>query len=431
MRSSRRRLVKLLGAGVTAPWLAGCVAPTGSPLSRVRSRARVVIIGGGFAGVTVARELKAAAPNLSVALIEPKRRYVACPFSNLVIAGLRSLEEQTFSYAALQSDGIYVVHDSAVAVDYDARTVRLAEGDDLPFDRLEVTPGIELDYDALSGYDAAAAEVAPHAWQAGPQTLLLRRQLEAMPDGGVVAMAIPDNPYRCPPGPYERASLIAWYLKQHKPRAKLLLLDAKDRFSKQPLFEQAWQQEYGELLSWQGRSDGAAVTRVDAQTQTLYTDFDSVRADVLNVIPPQRAGAIARQANLVDESGWCPVDAASFESLRQAGTYVLGDAAIANAMPKSAFAANAQGRHCAAQVLRNLAGEPPLDGKLLNTCYSLVRPGYGISVAGVYEPAGEFWQEIDGAGGASPVTAPARQRSLEAEYAAAWFDHLTGSLFGR
>lgn len=427
--SIRRRT--LLKQGTLLPFtalLASCQSsPTGSSDTR---NARVVIIGGGFGGVTAARTLKAVAPDLDVVLIEPRRSYVACPFSNLVVAGLRDIKAQTFGYTAVEAMGVRILHDRALEVDPVARRVTLDSRAELSYDRLIMAPGIELNYDALPGYSRDAANSLPHAWDAGPQTVLLRDQLRALPEGGTVAMAIPDNPYRCPPGPYERASLIAWYLKQHKPRAKLLLLDAKDRFSKQPLFMAAWKTLYGDRVEWLGRSDGAAVIEVDAANRTLITDFDQHQADVVNVIPPQRAAAVARRADLTDRTGWCPIDAATFESSRHRAAHVIGDAAIANAMPKSAFAANAQGRLVALQILRSLNDLPPIDTKLMNTCYSLVSPDYGISVAGVYAADGPLWASQPGSGGASPMDAPDGQRKAEANYARAWFRHITDQVFG-
>jgi NADPH-dependent 2,4-dienoyl-CoA reductase/sulfur reductase-like enzyme len=392
--------------------------------------ARVVVIGGGFAGASCARALKRLDRDLAVTLIEPSARFTACPFSNVVIAGLRDLAAQEFGYDGLKRDGIEVVPQAAVAVDAQARHVTVADGTAFDYQRLVLAPGIELRFDALPGYDEAAAEAMPHAWKAGAQTLVLRRQLEAMEDGGVVVMAVPASPYRCPPGPYERASLIAHYLKTRKPRSKLIVLDAKDRFSKQPLFEAAWQALYPGLVEWVSLSFGGQVTEVDAAAMTLVTDFDRHRADVANVIPPQRAGAIAATAGVADQTGWCPIDPVSFESRLQPGIHVIGDAAIAGAMPKSAFAADSQAKVCAAAVASLLRGEAPAAQKLVNTCYSLVAPDYGISVAGVYHPSGGLLAEVEGAGGTSPREAPASFRQAEARFAEAWFQTITAAVFG-
>ncbi len=419
---TRRRVLRELGAG------AGALAL--NPFPSLAASARVVVIGGGFAGASCARKLRGVAPDLEVTLIEPKQTYTACPFSNLVVAGQRSISDQEFDYRGVAATGVRVVHRSAVDVDPVARRVRLDDESFLSYDRLVMAPGIELRWGALEGYDEAAAERMPHAWQAGSQTLLLRRQLEAMPDGGLAVIAAPQSPYRCPPGPYERASLVAAYLKREKPRSKLLLLDAKDNFSKKPLFQQAWQELYGDLIEWQGASDGATLTSVDAAAMTLQTDFDEFSPDVANVIPPQQAGFIARRAGLTDASGWCPIKPLTFESRLVENIHVIGDAAIANAMPKSAFAANAQAGLCAVQVARLLAGEAPLDTTLLNTCYSLVGPDYGISVAGVYHPTESAWQSVSGAGGTSALDAGVDVRQKEAGYAEHWFSTITAQVFG-
>ena len=396
--------------------------------ARGQAPGRAVVVGGGFAGATCAREL--ARGGAVVTLVEPQTTYVACPMSNAVIAGLRGLEDQDFGYGELRRDGIGVVQAAAVAVEVGRREVVLGDGSRVSYDRLVLAPGIDLRFDALPGYDQAAAEVMPHAWKAGPQTELLRRQLEAMPDGGTVALSVPANPYRCPPGPYERASLIAHYLKTAKPRSKLLVLDAKDRFSKQSLFEAAWAELYPGLLEWVPLSAGGNVVEVDAKSRTLVTEFGEHRVDVANVIPPQRAGSIAGVAGVADPTGWCPIDPVTFESRLQPGIHVLGDAAIAGAMPKSAFAANAQAKVCAAAVLALLRGEAPQLPRLINTCYSLVAPDYGISIAGVYRPEDGLLAEIKDAGGVSPKDAPREFRAAEAAYAEAWFETITAEVFG-
>ncbi len=394
------------------------------------AQAKVVVIGGGFGGATLARTLKQAAPTLQVTLIEANPVYNACPFSNLVIGTNRPLTAQQFRYQNIAAAGVEVITDRATDIDASSRTVSLASGDQLNYDRLVLAPGIELDFEAIPGYNRSATEAAPHAWQAGAQTTLLRDQIRAMREGGTVAMVVPDNPYRCPPGPYERASLIAHYLRVHNPRAKLLILDNKDNFSKKTLFMQAWADLFGGLIEWQGLSDGAAVAEIDTTSQTIYTDFDKVSYDVANIIPPQRAGRIAQLAGATDASGWCPIDAASFASTLLPNTYVIGDAAIANAMPKSAFAANAQAKNCAIQILRSLRDLSPLPSTMANTCYSLVNPDYAISVAGVYRPQQNRWQPIEGAGGTSPQDASIDQREREARYAEAWYDTVTQQVFG-
>ena len=270
----------------------------------------------------------------------------------------------------------------------------------------------------------------PGAGRAGEQTLLLRKQLESMEDGGLVVISAPANPFRCPPGPYERASLIAHYLKTRKPKSKLLILDAKDAFSKQGLFLAAWKELYPDLLEWVSLSMGGKVTAVDPNTNTLTTEFGSHKAAVANVIPPQRAGQIAELAGVADKTGWCPIDPVTFESKLRPNIHVIGDACIAGGMPKSAFAANSQAKVCAAALAKLIAGEKPEEPKLINTCYSLVAPDYGISIAGVYEPRNGQLTDVKGAGGVSPAKAPRSARELEANFANGWFKAITEEVFG-
>ena len=421
MSVSRRRFLKSAAAAATGLFAPAVIA---------QAAPRVVIIGGGFAGTSCARALRKADQRIAVTLVEPNATFTACPLSNAVIAGLRELTAQQFTYERVVADGITLLRASATAIDAQARSVTLADGTRLAYDRLVLAPGIDIRWDALPGYGESAAERMPHAWKAGEQTLLLRRQLEAMADGGLVVIAAPANPFRCPTGPYERASLIAHYLKTRKPRSKLIVLDAKDGFSKQRLFENAWAELYPGLLEWVPLSGGGKVISVDASTNTLVTDFGRHQAAVANVIPPQKAGSVGDIAGVADRSGWCPIDPATFESKLRAGIHVIGDAAIAGAMPKSAFAANSQAKVCAEVVAELVNGRMPSAPKLINTCYSLVAPDYGISVAGVYRPAGGQLAEVPGAGGVSPLDAPRATRALEAQYAEAWFRTITGEAFG-
>ena len=424
MKPTRRELLKL-----------GIGAVTGAALFPARARAqntaaRVVVIGGGFAGASCARALRQADRRLAVTLVEPNPTFTACPFSNAVIVGLRELRAQQFTYDRIAADGIAIRRTSATGVDPNARSVTLADGAQVPYDRLVLAPGIDIRWNAVAGYDQAASAQMPHAWQAGEQTLLLRRQLEAMDDGGLVVISAPPNPFRCPPGPYERASLIAYFLKTKKPKSKLIVLDAKEAFSKQRLFQQAWSELYPGLIEWVPLSKGGAVTSVDPATRTLVTDFGRHQAKVANVIPPQKAGRIADVAGVTDRTGWCPIDPATFESKLQPGIHVIGDAAIAGAMPKSAFAANSQAKACAAVVAQLLTGSTPSTPKLINTCYSLVAPDYGISVAGVYQPTNGQLADVPGAGGLSPAEAPRATRTAEAVLAEAWFRTITDEVFG-
>ena len=381
-------------------------------------------------GVGLAGYLKRLLPSAEVSLVEPNVEYVSCPFSNLVISGLRDLSAQTFRYEALSREGIRIIRAMATDVAATLRTVTLSTGDKLPFDRLVMSPGISFRWDALEGYGESAAKVMPHAWKAGSQTVLLQQQLRAMPDGGVVLISVPPAPFRCPPGPYERASLIAHYLKREKPRSKLIQLDSNTRFSKQPLFTDAWQTHYGTMIEWRGASDFGGVTRVDAGTMQLHTDFDVERGDVINVIPPQQAGEIAQRAGVADATGWCPVNAISFESRRVPGIHVVGDATIAAPMPKSAFAANQQAKVCAIQVARMLSDLAPQATTLANTCYSYTTAETAISVSGVYRSNDGNFQNVPGAGGMSPADNQSGLAAREAIQAVDWFSAITRETFG-
>jgi sulfide dehydrogenase [flavocytochrome c] flavoprotein subunit len=421
-RTSRRDFLKTAVAGASAAVL---------PLPAIAQGAggRVVVVGGGFGGATCARFIGRIDPRIAVTMVEASPKFTACPFSNLVIVGLRDLKAQEFGYDKLAADQVTVQISPATAIDTQGRNVTLGNGASLPYDRLVLSPGIDIRWDGLPGYTEAAAERMPHAWKAGEQTLLLRRQLEAMEDGGTVVISAPANPFRCPPGPYERASLIAYYLKTKKPKSKLIVLDAKDAFSKQGLFQAAWKALYPNL-EWVSLSSGGKVTSVDPGTMTFVTDFARHKADVANVIPPQKAGRIAEIAGAADRTGWCPIDPATFESKLQPNIHVIGDASIAGAMPKSAFTANAQAKVCAAAVAKLIAGGKPDDPRLINTCYSLVAPDYGISVAGVYRPADGQLKDVEGSGGVSPINAPASTRAAEATFANGWFSTITQEVFG-
>jgi len=411
---------------------AAAVASAALPIPAMSqgSAGRVVVVGGGFAGTTCARFIRRIDPRITVTLVDGSPVFIACPLSNAVIAGLRDLQAQQFGLDKVADDGVVLARAPAIGIDAQARFVALTNNARISYDRLVLAPGIDLRWDALPGYSEAASERMPHAWKAGEQTLLLRRQLEAMEDGGTVIISAPANPFRCPPGPYERASLIAYYLKTKKPKSKLILLDAKDAFSKQGLFQNAWKELYPGMLEWVPLSAGGKVTSVDVADMTLVTEFGKHKATVANVIPPQKAGRIAETAGAADRSGWCPVDPVTFESRQQPNIHVIGDAAIMGAMPKSAFAANAQAKVCAAAVAKLLGGSSPDQAKLINTCYSLVAPDYGISVAGVYRAADGQLKEVEGSGGVSPIDAPSSTRALEARLADGWFKTITEEVFG-
>ena len=303
--------------------------------------------------------------------------------------------------------GVKVVHDAVTSVDSAKKTVAISGGETIAYDRLVLAPGIDFRWDQIEGYDAAAAEKVPHAWKAGQQTILLRNQLEAMEDGGVVIIAPPANPFRCPPGPYERASLIAHYLKTKKPRSKILIIDSKDKFSKMPLFIEGWKKLYGSMIEWVPQNKDGPVTEVDVANRTVLTDFGTKhKGAVVNVIPPQMAGKVATIAGVVSKSGWAPVEHRTFESTMKKDIHVIGDAAIGSPMPKSGFSASGQGKAVAAAAVDILAGRVPSDPSLANTCYSLIAPEYGISVAKIYAWRGGKLVGVDGSGESVPRAHP-------------------------
>jgi sulfide dehydrogenase [flavocytochrome c] flavoprotein chain len=420
---SRRHAMMMAGAASLASTLPGVAFP--------QAQGRIVVLGGGFGGATCARYLRRIAPELEVTLVEENPAFVTCPFSNTVIAGLNPIEFITHGFDGLRAQGVNVVTARAEAIDAEAGALRLAGGEAIAYDRLVLSPGIDMKWNAVEGYDAAAAEVMPHAWKAGPQTTLLRRQLEAMEDGGTVVIAIPDTPYRCPPGPYERASLIAHYLKTHKPRSKLILLDAKDGFSKQGLFQEAWRELYAELIEWVPFSQMGMFIRVDPSAMSVHSDFVDQRGDVVNFIPPQRAATIVDSAGLTDGGDWCVIDQRTFESNVVPGIHVLGDAAIAGAMPKSGFSAGSQAKYLAFVIASLQSGEPLPEATFVNTCYSLIAPDYGISVADIFRiDADGMIASVEGAGGLSPTGADSAFRQGEADYARGWYASQMAEIYG-
>lgn len=424
---SRRRFLAALGASGLA--LLGHRAP-----GATNSRGKVVVVGGGFGGATTAKYVRAFDPWIEVTLVEPKKTYVTCPASNWVLGGLRNLRSIEQGYEGLARRGIKFVQDTVVTVEPDERQVRLAGGAILTYDRLVVAPGIDFRWESIEGYSVQAAERVPHAWNAGPQTRILRRQLRAMRDGGTVVITSPPDPYRCPPGPYERASMIAHYLKTHKPKSKVLILDAKTAFSKQELFTAGWKALYGfgtgnSLIEWVSGPDGRVVA-VDVQTRTAIAGplEEKYKADVLNVIPAQKAGNIAHAAGLTERSGWCPVVHKTWESALHSGIHVVGDAAIQEPMPKSAFAANSQAKVCADAVVAFLNGRTPGEPSWINTCYSLISPEYGVSIADVYALTEQgVIGKVEGAGGLSSED---NDRALEAAYAKSWYENIVSDTFG-
>ncbi len=425
---TRRNFIKTVGGGAAAASVLGF--PT---ILKAGGSKHVVVVGGGTGGATAAKYIRMADASIKVTLIEPNKHYYTCYLSNEVLSGERKLDSIKFGYDGLQQHGVTVVHDTVTGIDAAARKITTKGGKSFTYDRAVVAPGISFK-DNIEGYDAAAMEKFPHAWKAGSQTALLRKQLEAMKDGGTVVIAPPPNPFRCPPGPYERASQIAHYLKQHKPKSKILIIDKKDKFSKQDLFTQGWARNgYDKgLIEWQKAADtGGGVMRVDAKASTVSTDFEDLKPAVANIIPAQQAGEIALSAGLANDSGWCPIDGRTFESTIHKGVHVIGDASIASPLPKSGYAANSEAKVAAAAVVALVNGKDPGDPSLVNTCYSLIAPGDGISVAMVYR-LGEDGKlaKIKGSGGLTPMDATAEHRSREATYAYSWFANITQDIFG-
>jgi sulfide dehydrogenase [flavocytochrome c] flavoprotein subunit len=403
---------------------------------------KVVVVGGGIGGATVAKYIRMADSSIEVTVIEPNAHYHTCFMSNEVLSGERSIDSIKFGYSGLQAHGVNVVQDSVSAIDATARTVTTAGGKTFKYDRCVVSPGVDFKWDTIEGYDAQVAESIPHAWKAGPQTVTLRKQLEAMKDGGTVCIATPPNPFRCPPGPYERASQIAHYLKQHKPKSKIIILDPKAKFSKMGLFTAGWEKHYGyktdnSLIEWHGTPEGSkdnVLQSVDARSRTVKTEFNEVTADVLNIIPAQKAGKIAFAAGLTNESGWCPVDLKTFESTIHKNIHVIGDSAIQSPMPKSGYAANSEAKVCAVAVVALMNDMEMPQPSYVNTCYSVIAPGDGVSVAAVYryDNATGKIEAVKGAGGLSPGydKSSMEMRAREEQYAHSWFKNITHDVFG-
>lgn len=429
----RRSFLKLAGSGVAASTLAGY-----SGFAIAGGAKKVVVVGGGVGGATAAKYIRLMDASIEVTLVEPNEHYYTCFMSNEVIGGNRAMESIKFGYDGLRGHGVTVVHDTVTGIDADKRTVMTASGKSLPYDRCIMSPGVDMKYDTVEGYDAqVAAEKIPHAWKAGPQTELLRAQLEAMPDGGTVAIAAPPNPFRCPPGPYERASQIAHYLKTNKPKSKILILDAKAKFSKQGLFTEGWTNHYGfgsdnAMIEWVSSDEGGKIESIDVANMTLGGEFDEFQADVINLIPAQKAGAIAFTAGLTGDSDWCPIVGNTFESTIVPNVHVIGDASVASPMPKSGYSANSEAKVCAAAVVALLNDGKVPQPSYVNTCYSIITPDDAISVAMVYGWDGEKIVKREGSGGLTPggENRNAAMRAREVKYAHSWFNNITDDIFG-
>ena len=409
---------------------AATAAPLFGRASAAAAARKIVVIGGGFGGVSLARHLRRHDPRLSITLIERDAQYTTCPSSNGVLGGLYPLSRISFTYARVKASGIHVINEEALSIDPAAKTVVLASGQTVKFDYLVVSPGIDFMWSSIQGYSEQAAEIMPHAWKAGPQTNLLRRQLESMRDGGLVVIGVPAMPYRCPPGPYERASLIAYYLRAHKPKSKIIILDASDGFIKQDLFMEAWNRLYPGMIEWVPGSKSGKVMSVDAATLTVSTGFDDYKATVANIIPAQRAGGIAVRTGLDQGTGYCEIDPVTFESRVHKGIYVLGDATIAGEMPKSGFSANAQAKACGRAILADIGGRVASPAKLLNICYSTAEPNYAFSIVDAFALKDGTLRLTFDDNRTTPLGASADEHRREAQSARSWYANITAEMFG-
>jgi sulfide dehydrogenase [flavocytochrome c] flavoprotein subunit len=422
---SRRKFTMLAGASLAAG--AGALA---APRAFGQSKPKVVVIGGGPGGATVARYLaKDTNGAVEVSLIEPQSNFTTCFFSNLYVGGFRSFDSITHGYGKLARAGMRVVHDWAVAIDRDRRIVRLAGGMRAPYDRLVVAPGIDLKWESVPGYSQEAAVTMPHAWKAGAPTQSLVKRLNALADGDLIVMIAPPNPYRCPPGPYERASMFAHVLKSkgHR-RSKIVILDPKPNFSKQGLFMEGWEKHYPGLIEWQDPKVHGGIKRVDPKTNEVFTDLASYKAALVNVIPAQMAGTIAREAALTDASGFCPIAPETMKSTMDANIFVLGDASIAGDMPKSAFSANSQAKVAAMTIRGELTESRMFPARYSNTCWSLIAPDDDVKVGGSYEPGDG---KIKAASTfISQKGEPAELRKQNYQESLGWYDGIVADMFG-
>jgi len=414
---SRRRFLKL-----------AALAAVGASVARAArgTSGRVVIIGGGFAGAHCALQLRTLAPLVDVTLIDPDARYVTCPMSNGVLVGLRSVQSITFSRTALQQAGVRYRRDRALSIDSSRRSVQLASGESVDYERLVVAPGIRFLPDGIEGYDDAVARRMPHAWHGGVQTQLLARQLQAMDDGGVFAICVPSGLMRCPPAPFERASLIANWMIRHKPRSKVLIFDANNHFPRQDVFTAAWHERYPGRIEWFGSTDGGTIDRIEVASMTLYGGRGAQRVAVANVIPRQAPTSIAVESGLASGHGWCPVHPLTFESTRVANVHVIGDACIAGAMPKSASAAVSQADQCARAICALLSEAAVPAPVFESVCYSFVAPDQALAIRGRFVIAESEIRPTD-----SPeAITENHQPSQEAGRAQDWYRKIVSDSFG-
>ncbi|MEL6362290.1 MAG: NAD(P)/FAD-dependent oxidoreductase [Pseudomonadota bacterium] len=380
---SRRHFNQLLGAGVAATAIS-------MPNIARAAQPKVVVVGGGAGGGTAARYIaKDSKGAIDVTLIEPSKTYYTCFFSNLYLGGFRDYASIGHTYENMSAQGVGVVHDWAENIDRDKRQVILASGAKVPYDRLILSPGIDMQYDSIPGYSVEASAKMPHAWKSGTQVQVLKAMVEGMKQGGTFVMVPPPNPYRCPPGPYERISMVAHLLKQKNPTAKIIVLDPKEKFSKQALFQEGWQRHYDGMIEWLPASITGGVKMVDTDAMTIKIDDETIKVDAASVVPAQTAGRIAHKANLTDDKGWCPIVPKTMQSTKDQNIHVLGDASIAAAMPKSGFSANSQAKVAAMAVRGALTSSRTFDPRFANTCWSLIAPNDGVKVGAAYKAGKE------------------------------------------
>jgi sulfide dehydrogenase [flavocytochrome c] flavoprotein chain len=424
----RRRIFLQLSAGATG---ARILRTVGAARPRVRIKARVVVVGGGFAGAGCAILMRRLDPAIEVTLVDPDDRYVTCPMSNSVLAGFRSIESISVSRHGLRRAGVNYVRDWVTSIDAQLRRARLAGGAELAYDRLVMAPGIRFLWGSPDGYSRDTSLAMPHAWQAGAQTEILAAQLRRMRDGGVVAISVPTGPMRCPPGPFERASLIAAFLRQAKPRSKVLIFDSNNHFPRQDIFSDAWQSLYPGMIEWIPVVDGGAVVRVAAEGKNiLYTSHGAHPVDVANIIPPQAPGIAAVQAGLASNHGWCPINPLTFESLLIAGVHVIGDACIADPMPKAASAANAQATQCALAIAAALDGREPAAPLFESVCYSMLANRRALSIHGRFQLVDGAIRAVEGPEGPGSEGYRSEGSEQEARNAEHWYKGLVAESFG-
>lgn len=392
------------------------------------AKPRVVVVGGGAGGATAARYIaKDSKGEIDVTLIEPTRMYYTCFFSNLYIGGFKEIDDIGHSYGKLAAGGVNVVHDWATGVDRDAKTVALAGGGSIPYDKLILSPGIDFVDGAVEGWDLSSQNAMPHAYKAGSQSELLKAQLMAMPAGGTFAMIAPPNPYRCPPGPYERVSMVAHYLKNNNPTAKIIVADPKPKFSKMALFQEGWADHYDGMIDWVGEEFGGANVSVDPNAMTVTIDGEETKVDVCNVIPAMKAGRIAELAG-VTEGNWAPVNAADMSTKADGDVYLLGDASQQGDMPKSGFSANSQAKVCANAVRGALTGSKVFPAKFSNTCWSLITTNDGVKVGATYEATAEKIAKVDGFISKTGESDDVRKATYEESEG--WYSGITTDMFG-